>query len=56
MFTVYFSSVPVLILEVAMFLLALYKAILQFKDGSLRVDIPVQALNLYFNGLYNLLW
>ena len=22
----------------------------KFKDGSLRVDIPVQALNLYFNG------
>jgi predicted acylesterase/phospholipase RssA len=22
----------------------------KFKDGSLRVDIPLQALNLYFNG------
>lgn len=22
----------------------------RFKDGSLRVDIPTQALNLYFNG------
>ncbi|PSR73374.1 hypothetical protein PHLCEN_2v10666 [Hermanssonia centrifuga] len=22
----------------------------KFKDGSLRVDIPVQSLNLYFNG------
>ncbi|KAG6333768.1 hypothetical protein ID866_5316 [Astraeus odoratus] len=24
----------------------------KFKDGSLRVDIPIQALNLYFNGIY----
>lgn len=24
----------------------------KFKDGSLRVDIPVQSLNLYFNGAY----
>jgi predicted acylesterase/phospholipase RssA len=23
----------------------------KFKDGSLRVDIPLQALNLYFNGM-----
>lgn len=23
----------------------------RFKDGSLRVDIPTQALNLYFNGM-----
>lgn len=22
----------------------------RFKDGSLKVDIPTQALNLYFNG------
>ena len=26
----------------------------KFKDGSLRVDIPVQSLNLYFNGSYSL--
>ena len=24
----------------------------KFKDGSLRVDIPIQALNLYFNGVH----
>ena len=22
----------------------------KFKDGSVRVDIPLQALNMYFNG------
>ena len=22
----------------------------KFKDGSLRVDIPLQSLNMYFNG------